>query len=750
MNLIEVLDLAKSVGCDIQKEWQDKLLSTLENNIPEKVSFTTLLAMCYALITKNELIYESGIIMYGAGDRAKQLLPQIQNITDIYQIWDLYSREKSMQTVPIVKPNADFQNKNIPIVICVDKREVQAEIRKQLQEYGYTNIMVYHDFLLLEVGIKNKKVIHNAISNHTKELMEEFLNKYCYISCEKEKVLYSALPYVLKEQQITISDDTNLSKIVDQLDEELILNQSILLEIKKEIVGLLEERQQSLFDFLWKYELFLRTIFENRIKTKYRPIRMANDIPFDRFALEAVIRITLDNLFNKNYEKELELLNTLSSVSQQHVCVTVLRCRCLLGLDRREDALLLSRNLILKETNDLLANECFYEVAKQCKENNILIEERLNEYDLKDRFCWSGLNFAWCGGYFGEDKTPYMGPCFRPLQCAALPDGEFWTSMEWQEFRKSLLDGTFRYCQKNNCPNIIGGWLPKKSEYQSIAFSKMLKGDFSIIPELEELHFSYDAHCNLKCPSCRVEINANSKEKNAELDEFYVDKLEPMVKKVKHLCLSGCGEALLSPHSRKVIESLLPEKYPDLQVELRTNVTVLNERNWLRLGEGRKVIKHIAVSIDAASRELFEKLRFPAKWDVVMENLKYIQKLRKNNEIKIFEFHVVLQEDNIEELVDIIKMAIEHDADVITFSKIINWRNIESNVYHNTNPFWVDSVKYTRLKEVIKDILDLRNQIENDECEMTKGKKKIMINLHGYPDPSSRYDSIRYGELKIR
>lgn len=209
----------------------------------------------------------------------------------------------------------------------------------------------------------------------------------------------------------------------------------------------------------------------------------------------------------------------------------------------------------------------------------------------------------------------------------------------------------------------------------------------------------------------------------------------------KHLTLSGCGEAMISPHSKKVLQSFSKEKNPNLAVELRTNATTINPVSWNALGSGKEVIRHITASIDSSTKETFEKLRYPAKWDIVLQNLKFIQELRNSGQIDMFEFHVVIQEENVEQLCDIAKMAIHYDADAVTYSRLINWRGMSEEEYHAVNPFWHDHHSHTRLLQELKALDELRRSIEG---------KKIFINIHFVPDPDSSYDEIRMGRLKIR
>ena len=228
------------------------------------------------------------------------------------------------------------------------------------------------------------------------------------------------------------------------------------------------------------------------------------------------------------------------------------------------------------------------------------------------------------------------------------------------------MDGSFRYCQKNQCANIVAGWLPKKKDVKEEWLKKILTSDLSVIPPIEELHFSYDGHCNLMCPSCRLEFQTNTDKQNKKLDMLYEKNLKPYMGKAKHLTLSGCGEAMISPHSKKVLQSFSKKENPNLVVELRTNATTVNSVSWNSLGTGKAVIRHITASIDASTKESFEKLRYPAKWENVLRNLKFIQSLRNSGEIDMFEFHVVIQKENIHQLCDIVKMAIYYDADAVT------------------------------------------------------------------------------------
>ena len=573
--------------------------------------------------------------------------------------------------------------------------------------------------------------------------------QYVVIESPLFPVLFSAINKDLANEKIQVQSGTfGCEDLKSRLERRIKIDNIPENKLDRILDIFLCGKLTNKFELAYSLEILLRKLLSDGVKTLERPLRMTNDRPYDEFAVTAVINEILCYLFEVP-KKALEVIQTFRMISGDSTSLMGSECYFLVQCGKYEKALETVRNAMEEEPNDLLVNETFYQVARVCKDEGIYVEEPLPEYDLSERFCWSGLNFVWCGG-FDQKGTADFSPCFRPLQCAARPEGEFWSGDDWKEFRKSVTDGSFRYCQKNQCPNIVAGWLPRKSECREEWLKKILDGDFSVIPPIEELHFSYDEHCNLKCPSCRLDFQTNTEEENQRLDEMYKKNLNPYMKRAKHLTLSGCGEAIISPHSKKVLQSFSKEKNPELMVELRTNVTALNYKTWSSLGNGKAVIRHITASIDASTKESFERLRYPAKWERVLENLKFIQSLRNKGEIDLFEFHVVIQKENIDQLCDITKMAIAYDADAVTFSRLINWRGMSREEYQEVNPFWPDHPLHGRLVQELRRLEELRKHIEENECDLTEGRKRIYINIHFSPDPNSSYDVIRMGRLKIR
>lgn len=752
MKTAEVYRIADSLNETEQKYWKKEWVASMEQGFsyPEKLTFQAFAMGVYiSMDASAALKADRPMIAYGAGNKAKEHLPEIKEQIEVLEIWDAYSTADSLYGILVKRPHKDVPT-DTPIVVFLENRAIRREVFSDLETMGFLKLFSYDEFLKMLEAQPYLTEIAEAVTEDTKQKMKEFLHQYAIIENEYAPVNYSVLSKALYSQRLDFGEiDCTSEVLIARLSETLLLENIEKKRLNKVADDLLKADLGNAFHFACAMELFLRSLLTDGIKTRERPIRMTGDRPYDRFAVLEAIRVLLACLCKEEKRKALSAVRFLREQSKDAIPLLAAECFSLLECGELVEALELSRVSMKKEPNDLLANEVFYQVALACKERGIPVEEPLPKYDLNERFCWSGLTFALCYGFDHKDERALFSPCFRTLQCGAYPEGDFWSSEEWREFRKSLLDGSFRYCQKNQCSNIVAGWLPKKSECSHDVVKRLIKGDETLVPPLEELHFSYDFHCNLKCPSCRLEIKTNTKKETEELDELYEKNLKPLVKKAKHLCLSGCGEALLSSHSRKILQSLTKEEYPDLAVELRTNVTSFSPAAWDRLGEGRRAIRHVAASIDAASRELFERLRFPAKWDVVLKNLEFIQLLRNSGEIDLFEFHVVIQTENIEELTAIVKMAMKYDADAVTFSRLVNWRGMSEEEYQAVNPFWTDHPKHERLVQVLEELKNLRSAIDSGEYTGTKGGKKY-INIHFIPDLDADYGIIRNGRLKIR
>jgi molybdenum cofactor biosynthesis enzyme MoaA len=106
----------------------------------------------------------------------------------------------------------------------------------------------------------------------------------------------------------------------------------------------------------------------------------------------------------------------------------------------------------------------------------------------------------------------------------------------------------------------------------------------------------------------------------------------------------------------------------------------------------------IKVSVDAARKDTYEKLRRGGKWETLCSNLEYIASLRQSSEIGRFSLNFVVQRENFREMSAFVDCAKGWCADEVRFTKLQNWGTfspesfVERNVFHPDNPHYGEAV----------------------------------------------------------
>lgn len=247
-----------------------------------------------------------------------------------------------------------------------------------------------------------------------------------------------------------------------------------------------------------------------------------------------------------------------------------------------------------------------------------------------------------------------------------------WNSEKAKLFRKSVCDGSFRYCNPI-CPRMASGSLPRIDNcdkgWQEIIFNPMK--DLKYLPK--KIQLSYDFECNLRCISCRHTSKHMSEFQLKRYDMVKDTILKPLLKDTEILKISGSRELFVSKHSLKYFDELNPEEYPKLRYHIMTNCTLFTEKNWNRYPFMQKMIEKLIISIDAAKKETYEAIRRGAKWEVLLNNLYFAGQLRKSQKIKALNICFVVQKLNYQEMVEFIQLGYEIGVDEVTFSRIANW-----------------------------------------------------------------------------
>ena len=221
--------------------------------------------------------------------------------------------------------------------------------------------------------------------------------------------------------------------------------------------------------------------------------------------------------------------------------------------------------------------------------------------------------------------------------------------------QSTITDGTYRYCNENQCSYI-------KSD-------AMLN---SRPVHLQHLRLAIDDSCNLRCPSCRKELIFHKEGPAYRLGIRLADKINEWLKDYKHAIqvhLGSDGDPFASHVYRHFMEQT-PER-DNIKYSILTNGLMLKDFAP-RVPKVIRNLKELGVSIDGATRETYERLRLGGKWEKIIENLEHISSLKGQHGFR-FVLHFVVQKDNYHEIETMIDLGEQYGADRVWLNRIEDW-----------------------------------------------------------------------------
>jgi MoaA/NifB/PqqE/SkfB family radical SAM enzyme len=254
---------------------------------------------------------------------------------------------------------------------------------------------------------------------------------------------------------------------------------------------------------------------------------------------------------------------------------------------------------------------------------------------------------------------------------------EIWNGEKAQEIRRSILDGSFKYCSASRCAFLqtLSGPVENIEDVKDESLQEIIKNGLTVLPYgPRDIICTYDRSCNLSCPSCRTEIIVESRDKQEILD--IQSKLQNGALKDAHLLyITGSGDPFGSPFFRKWLQTMKPEDMPSLrEIRLHTNAQLWTPAMWDSLPEDIwPFIKSTEISIDAASPETYAINRRGGTFAKLLENLEFIGTLRKNGPLESVTISMVVQANNFREMPDFVRLGQRFSFDVVYFSQLVNW-----------------------------------------------------------------------------
>jgi hypothetical protein len=261
------------------------------------------------------------------------------------------------------------------------------------------------------------------------------------------------------------------------------------------------------------------------------------------------------------------------------------------------------------------------------------------------------------------------------IKLSEIPLKDVYNSEPIIDIRNSILDGSFKYCNKELCP-----YLSRLLNYGSTSGPLSLKSTSNYLTPIVESNnptnvvMNFDRTCNYKCPSCRIDLIVEDSngikrvEKTIEeIDTYYSAN-------VKTLYLTGSGDPFVSVGFRNYLRNFNPKKYPKLtKIHFHTNASMWTKEMWDSMPNVQKYVKSCEISIDAGTRDTYEnKTRLGGKWDTLLDNLNFISTIETLKSVKT---SFVVQDSNYMEMETFYNLmySIFGKKVNVFFGKITNW-----------------------------------------------------------------------------
>ena len=298
-------------------------------------------------------------------------------------------------------------------------------------------------------------------------------------------------------------------------------------------------------------------------------------------------------------------------------------------------------------------------------------EEKLKKWICTKPFNYLDVNhggsYMCCPSWLPEDIT----------EGGTKTITEGWFSEKSDAIRASMLDGSFRYCDHKVCPEISAVLAGEEEDrYNNSAYLK-LKEEWTPpeTPMVEHILYGQDRSCNLRCPSCRLNVIPNDKIDSPEhlRKQAIQDEIEETFgSSIKHIMLTGSGDPIYSKIYRDFLINFDKSKYPAMEeIQIVTNGVLLNEKMWNSFN-CKEFIKIFDISFDAGTRETFENVtRLGGDWQRLLDNVRYL--VSQTDIKRKFIFSYVVSEHNYKEMNTALEVIDELCKDMI-HDLVVNFR----------------------------------------------------------------------------
>lgn len=291
---------------------------------------------------------------------------------------------------------------------------------------------------------------------------------------------------------------------------------------------------------------------------------------------------------------------------------------------------------------------------------------------------------------------------------------EMWNNPKFLRLRRYWLRKDSGMCK--NCPLLLNNnnfpHLEKEEDF-------MRSVNLDIGPR--NIFFANDLTCQLHCWSCRSKPIIEKKQEKIFKQTY--DILYTFKESIKFISTLGSGDPFASPSWLKILKTFRIEEFSDLKIELFTN-GILLPKHWDSLSHIHDNIAQIKMSVDASSKEIYEKTRLGGKYEDMDDAMKFISKLGKD-----FIVNMCVQSDNFTDIPHFIERAIKYNATKVNLTLLQFWNQMRGGI-KTFNEKSLANPNHVKRKQFIKLLNDNQGLLNNPIVDCSKLKNEFLNNTY--------------------
>jgi hypothetical protein len=282
-----------------------------------------------------------------------------------------------------------------------------------------------------------------------------------------------------------------------------------------------------------------------------------------------------------------------------------------------------------------------------------------------------------------------------PLESYDATPQELWLDPNLEELRANVKSGNYDACRA--CPLYIDRvhHIPETSGLRFEPWKEMIE-DHLKGPKLLIIADSFV--CNLECWSCRKElitVDPNKEEK----DKLLWRVMEEFAPNLEFVNLLGSGEVFSSARHMRFLRDFNWSDYPKLEIEIISNATLI-EKQWEKIQPAHSNIKHVTISLDAATKETYENVvRKGGIWERAIGGFEYVRDWGVEGRLQAT---FVVREANYHEMRQFSYDMLERGAKHIMFGQLAQ-THLSKQQYKEQNIFSPNHPKNHLLRKELED-----------------------------------------------